>query len=107
MVAEMRPAAIVYALLTPPGLSNEYMNDFNSIEIVFDKELDARGQVCPLPILRTKQALANMSSGQVLKIVSTDPAAAIDFQVFAEQTGHTLLSMSENDQELVFFLRKR
>ncbi len=73
----------------------------------FDRELDTRGLVCPLPILRTKQSLAAMVSGQVLKIVSTDPAAEIDFQVFAEQTGNTLLSMSELDMEFVFFLKKR
>jgi tRNA 2-thiouridine synthesizing protein A len=73
----------------------------------FDKELDARGLVCPLPILRTKKYLAEMSSGQVLKIVATDPGAAIDFQVFAEQTGHALLSMSENSEEFVFLLKKK
>ncbi|HQU63614.1 MAG: sulfurtransferase TusA family protein [Burkholderiales bacterium] len=73
----------------------------------FDLELDARGLVCPLPILRTKQSLANMTQGQILKIVATDPGAVIDFQVFAEQTGNALLSMSETDQEFVFFLRKR
>ncbi|MCC6921470.1 MAG: sulfurtransferase TusA family protein [Nitrosomonas sp.] len=73
----------------------------------FDSELDARGLVCPLPILRTKQSLANMTQGQILKIIATDPGAVIDFQVFAEQTGNALLSMSETDQEFVFFLRKR
>lgn len=73
----------------------------------FDLELDARGLVCPLPILRTKQSLSNMTQGQILKIVATDPGAVIDFQVFAEQTGNALLSMSETDQEFVFFLRKR
>ncbi|MDR4520080.1 MAG: sulfurtransferase TusA family protein [Nitrosomonas sp.] len=73
----------------------------------FDLELDARGLVCPLPILRTKQSLANMTQGQILKIIATDPGAVIDFQVFAEQTGNALLSMSETDQEFVFFLRKR
>ncbi|GJL74412.1 MAG TPA: sulfurtransferase TusA family protein [Nitrosomonas sp.] len=73
----------------------------------FDRELDARGLVCPLPILRTKQSLAVMASGQILKIVATDPAAEIDFQVFAEQTGNALLSMSEINMEFVFFLKKR
>jgi tRNA 2-thiouridine synthesizing protein A len=73
----------------------------------FDKELDARGLVCPLPILRTKKNLVDMTSGQVLKIIATDPGAVIDFQVFADQTGHALLSMSETDEEIVFFLKKR
>lgn len=73
----------------------------------FDQELDTRGLVCPLPILRTKQSLAGMTSGKVLKVVATDPAAEIDFQVFAEQTGHVLLSISEIDTEFVFFLKKK
>jgi len=73
----------------------------------FDLELDARGLVCPLPILRTKQSLAGMSSGQILKIVATDPGSVIDFQVFAEQTENTLLLMSETQDEFVFFLKKR
>ena len=72
-----------------------------------DKELDARGVVCPLPILRTKQSLAGMTSGQTLKIVATDPGSVIDFQVFAEQTGNELLSLSESDEEFIFLLRKR
>lgn len=72
-----------------------------------DKELDARGLVCPLPILRTKQSLAEMTSGQILKIVATDPGATIDFQVFAEQTGNDLLSMSETDEEFIFILKKK
>ncbi|MBY0474308.1 MAG: sulfurtransferase TusA family protein [Nitrosomonas sp.] len=72
-----------------------------------DKELDARGLVCPLPILRTKQSLAGMISGQTLKIVATDPGSMIDFQVFSEQTGNELLSMSQATGEFVFVLKKR
>jgi tRNA 2-thiouridine synthesizing protein A len=72
-----------------------------------DQELDTRGLVCPLPILRTKQSLSRMSSGQILKIVATDPGAVIDFQVFAEQTGNELLSLSETTGEFIFILKKR
>ncbi|MER0171852.1 MAG: sulfurtransferase TusA family protein [Nitrosomonas sp.] len=72
-----------------------------------DKELDARGLNCPLPILRTKQSLAGMVSGQILRIVATDPGSMIDFQVFAEQTGNELLSLSEVDKEFIFLLKKR
>lgn len=72
-----------------------------------DKELDARGLNCPLPILRTKQSLAGMASGQILRIVATDPGSVIDFQVFAEQTGNELLSLSEVDKEFIFLLKKR
>jgi tRNA 2-thiouridine synthesizing protein A len=72
-----------------------------------DKELDARGLNCPLPILRTKKALTDMASGQVLKIVATDPGAVKDFQAFAKQTGNTLLSSDAADDEFVFFMRKK
>lgn len=72
-----------------------------------DKELDARGLVCPLPILRTKQSLAGMIRGQTLRIIATDPGSVIDFQVFADQTGNELLSMSESTGEFIFILKKK
>ncbi len=72
-----------------------------------DRELDVRGLVCPLPILRTKQSLATMISGQMLKIVATDPASVIDFQVFSDQTGHELLLMSQQTGEFIFVLKKK
>jgi len=74
----------------------------------FDKELDARGLNCPLPILRAKKALNEMNAGQVLKIVATDPGSVKDFQAFSKQTGNELLSQSEGDnKEFVFFLKRR
>ena len=73
----------------------------------FDKELDARGLNCPLPILRTKKALTDMSSGQVLKIVATDPGAVKDFEAFSKQTGNALLSSAAESNQFVFFMRKR
>jgi tRNA 2-thiouridine synthesizing protein A len=73
----------------------------------FDKELDARGLNCPLPILRTKKALAEMSSGQVLRVVATDPGAARDFEAFARQTGNTLLESADADKEYTFLLRRK
>ncbi|MDV6343866.1 MULTISPECIES: sulfurtransferase TusA family protein [unclassified Nitrosomonas] len=73
----------------------------------FDKELDVRGLVCPLPILRTKKSLTDMTHGQILKIVATDPASIIDFQVFAEQTGNQLLSSAETSGEFLFYLKKK
>jgi tRNA 2-thiouridine synthesizing protein A len=73
----------------------------------FDKELDARGLNCPLPILRAKKALNDMTSGQVLKIVATDPGSVKDFQAFSKQTGNDLLSQSEGDKEFVFFLKRK
>jgi len=73
----------------------------------FDKELDARGLNCPLPILRTKKALTDLQSGQVLKVLATDPGSVKDFQTFARQTGHQLLSHEEANREFTFFIMKK
>ena len=73
----------------------------------FDKELDARGLSCPLPILKTKKALNDLTSGQVLKVVSTDPGSVKDMQAFADQTGNTLLSTAEQSGEYIFFMQKK
>lgn len=73
----------------------------------FDKELDARGLNCPLPILRAKKALTDMKSGQVLKIMATDPGSVKDFQAFSKQTGNTLLSSETVDKEFIFFMKKK
>lgn len=73
----------------------------------FDKDLDARGVNCPLPILRTKKALSDMQSGQVLKVVATDPGAVRDFQAFSRQTGNELLQHSQVEADFLFYLRKR
>jgi tRNA 2-thiouridine synthesizing protein A len=72
-----------------------------------DKELDTRGLNCPLPILRTKKALSEMSSGQVLQILATDPGAVKDFAAFAKQTGNALLSSTEVNKEFVFLLQRK
>jgi len=74
---------------------------------LFDRELDVRGLLCPLPILRTKKSLSEMAHGEILKILATDPGAVIDFRVFADQTGHELLSSSESTGEFLFYLKKR
>ncbi len=72
----------------------------------FDQELDARGLSCPLPILRAKKALNRLQSGQILKIVATDPGSVKDFEAFANQTGNELLASSSQDQEFHFKLKK-
>jgi len=73
----------------------------------FDKDLDARGLNCPLPILRAKKSLADMQSGQVLRILSTDPGSVKDFAAFAKQTGNELLSSAENNKEFEFFMKRK
>ena len=73
----------------------------------FDKDLDARGLNCPLPILRAKKALTDMSTGQVLRILATDPGAVKDFQAFSKQTGNALLSSAAGEKEFIFYIRKK
>lgn len=73
----------------------------------FDKELDARGLNCPLPIIKTKKALNDLSSGQVLRVTSTDSGSVKDMEAFAKQTGNELLSSSEEGGGYVFLIRKK
>ena len=73
----------------------------------FDRELDVKGLNCPLPILRTKKALAEMTTGQVLRVLATDPNAAKDFQAFAKQTGNQLLSNAESGQVFEFYFKRK
>ena len=72
----------------------------------FDQELDARGLNCPLPILRARKAINGLQSGEILKVVATDPGSAKDFEAFASQTGNELLSSTQNDGEFHFLLKK-
>ena len=73
----------------------------------FEREVDARGLNCPLPVLRTKKALNDMASGQVLRILATDPGSVRDFEAFARQTGNQLLQQSEQDGTFFFLLRRK
>jgi tRNA 2-thiouridine synthesizing protein A len=72
-----------------------------------DKELDARGLNCPLPILRTKKSLNGMTTGQILKITSTDCGSVKDMEAFAKQTGNELVSQAEENGEYVFLMKKK
>jgi tRNA 2-thiouridine synthesizing protein A len=78
-----------------------------NMDVEFQKELDARGLNCPLPILKTKKALAEMTTGQVLRVTATDPGSVRDFQAFAKQTGNQLLAQSEENRVFVFFMRRK
>ena len=73
----------------------------------FDVEVDARGLNCPLPILRAKKALAQMRSGQTVRVLATDPGSVKDFQAFAKQTGNELVEQGESGKEFEFFLRRK
>lgn len=72
----------------------------------YDQELDATGLNCPLPILRAKKALGQMQSGQVLRVIATDPGSVKDFEAFAKQTGNELLESGEEDSKYTFLIKK-
>ena len=73
----------------------------------YDKEFDASGLSCPLPIVKTKKSLADMASGQVLRVIATDPGSVKDFAAFAKQTGNELLGSAEKEKEFEFFLKRK
>lgn len=72
----------------------------------FDKELDASGLNCPLPILRAKKTLNSMEADQVLRIIATDPGSVKDFEAFARQTGNELIESGEEGGKFVFRIKK-
>ncbi|WP_313624160.1 sulfurtransferase TusA family protein [Achromobacter sp.] len=81
--------------------------DADAAAPAFDHEVDASGLTCPLPILRAKKALAQMESGQVVRVITTDRNAIRDFQAFSRQTGNALVAQQEADGRCVHFLRRR
>ena len=79
------------------------------MEIVmdFDIDVDTRGLNCPIPVMKLKKALTEAQSGQVIKIVGTDPGTVKDFEAFSKQTGNPILSSSKACKEFVFFIKKK
>ena len=75
--------------------------------MTIDKELDARGLNCPLPILKAKKALAELTSGQLLRVLSTDQGSVRNFQAFAKQTGNEMVEMDGNGPDYAFVLKRR
>ena len=73
----------------------------------FDRDLDVTGLNCPLPVLRTKKTLAEMESGQILRVLATDPGSLKDFPAFAKQTGNELVADGQDDRTFIFFLKRK
>ena len=73
----------------------------------YDKELDARGLACPLPIVKTRKALNELTTGQVLKVMATDSGSVADMKAFSEQTGNELLAPSQEAGMYLFYLKRR
>ncbi|HUN91172.1 MAG TPA: sulfurtransferase TusA family protein [Burkholderiaceae bacterium] len=83
------------------------MDSNSGAERVVKREIDTRGLTCPLPILRAKKALADLASGDILKVVSTDPGSMRDFKAFAKQTGNELLAQEAAAGEFIHYLKRR
>ena len=75
--------------------------------IEFNRELDASGLHCPLPLLRLKKALMEMTSGDVVKVIATDPAAHLDFGVYTDQAGHQIIEFIKQPSMQIFYIKKK
>lgn len=75
--------------------------------IEFSLEVDASGLNCPLPLLRLKKALMEMASGDVVKVIATDPAAHLDFGVYSDQTGHQIIEFIRHSHAQIFYIKKK
>lgn len=72
----------------------------------FNKEFDASGETCPGPVISAKKVLAGMASGQILRVIATDPSSVHDMATLAEHSGHALMKQVNEDSKFVFYLRK-
>jgi len=95
--------------MIPANLQNclKFRQAPQELSMNIDKELDTRGLNCPLPILKAKKALTDMTSGQLLKIVATDSGSVRDFQAFAKQTGNELVEQQTLGADFIHVLRRR
>ena len=69
--------------------------------------VDAKGLNCPMPLLKAKKALNELSAGALLKVLATDPGSVRDFEVFSRQSGHALLESLREDDTYIYLLRKK
>lgn len=69
--------------------------------------LDVKGRSCPEPILETKRAVNELSSGQILKVLATDPSSKSDISAWARRTGNELLEITEEEGVFIYYIRKR
>ena len=73
----------------------------------FDQELDCSGLACPMPILKTKKAVDALQTGQVLKMIATDPGSVPDMEAWTSKTGHELLEHEQDGDKFTFFIKKK
>ena len=76
-------------------------------DIQANLELDCRGLSCPLPILKTKKAIESLNSGEVLKMIATDPGSINDMNAWTRRTGNELVEHEQEGSDYVFYIRKK
>jgi tRNA 2-thiouridine synthesizing protein A len=79
----------------------------NTAMIEFNREVDTSGLHCPLPLLRLKKALMEMTSGDIVKVIATDPAAHLDFGVYTDQAGHQIIKLIKQSNAQIFYIKKK
>ena len=72
----------------------------------FDQELDATGLLCPEPVMMLHEKMPDMASGEVLKVIATDPSTTRDIPQFCRFLGHSLVGQEESEQVFVYFIRR-
>ncbi|MBI4302139.1 MAG: sulfurtransferase TusA family protein [Chloroflexi bacterium] len=71
-----------------------------------DRVVDSRGTLCPLPVVDTKRAIDEMASGQILKLLATDPGSESDMKAWSRRTGHQILYAKTEDKVFTFYIQK-
>ena len=87
--------------------ANDFITEDYLVMIAFDLEVDASGLNCPLPLLRLKKALIEMTSGEIVRVTATDPAAHLDFGVYSEQTGDQIVKFIKEADKQIFYIKKK
>lgn len=87
--------------------SDPHSPPLDPTDLAIQLEVDATGLRCPLPLLKAKQALNSLKSGEVVKVSATDAGSVRDFHVFAQLSGHRILNFTEIDGRYVYVLRKQ
>ena len=95
------------SICAEPALALCYIGYMNLNHQSVDISLDLQGLMCPMPLLKAKKALNGMSASQVLHVLATDPGSKRDFEVFAQQSGNSLLQSAEDNGVFSYLIRKK
>jgi tRNA 2-thiouridine synthesizing protein A len=75
-------------------------------EFIPDETLDCSGLNCPIPIIKTAEAIKKIEVGQILQVISTDPGTLLDMEAWSLQTGHEIIYSRQRDASYIFYIRR-